>query len=330
LKDSLNRLIRRWQNPQAPGRQDRIDPDAQKRLRSLGYVSESRPGSKKKQYTERDDLKTLLPLQSKLLDGVGLFQGGDLPGAEKAIREVLAASPTFILAYTHLASMYTEKGRIDQAVAILEQGLEKNPGDLLLLAKLGIILADSGSWRRAIPMLEHCALQMDFDPEIFNFLGIAHYHGGDFEKALQNYARALDLDHNNAPVYNNIGSVHLALFLRRREAGSFARAEESFKKALGIDPDLYSACNGLGAAYKNVGRNADAIAYWQRALRIKPDYDLPLVNLGITFLEEGQAGKALEYFLKYKYAVYHKIPPDQKQRIDRLIAEARAKIGPAG
>ena len=330
LKDALNRLIRRWQNPQAPGRQDRIDPEAQKRLRSLGYVSESRPGSKKKQYTERDDLKTLLPLQSKLLDGVGLFQGGDLPGAEKAIREVLAASPTFILAYTHLASMYTEKGRIDQAVAILEQGLEKNPGDLLLLAKLGIILADSGSWRRAIPMLEHCALQMDFDPEIFNFLGIAHYHGGDFEKALQNYARALDLDHNNAPVYNNIGSAHLALFLRRRQAGSFARAEESFKKALGIDPNLYSACNGLGAAYKNVGRNADAIAYWQRALRIKPDYDLPLVNLGITFLEEGQAGKALEYFLKYKDAVYHKIPPDQKQRIDRLIAEARAKIGPAG
>jgi len=93
---------------------------------------------------------------------------------------------------------------------------------------------------------------------------------------------------------------------------------------------MFSACNGLGAAYKNVGRNADAIAFWQRALRIKPDYDLPLVNLGITLLEEGRAGEALGYFLKYKEIHYNKVSPDQKQRIDRLIAEARSKLGPAG
>jgi arylsulfatase A-like enzyme/Flp pilus assembly protein TadD len=329
-KDALNKLIQRLKNPQASGRQSRIDPEAQRRLRSLGYVSASPSGVRKKQYTEQDDLKTLLPLQNKLLDGVGLFQGGDFPAAEKVIREVLAASPTFILAYTHLASMYTDTGKIDLAVAILEQGLEKNPGDLHLLAKLGIILADNGSWRRAIPILEYCVLRENFDPEYFNFLGIAYYHGGDYEKALHNYARALELDRNNAPVFNNIGSAHLALFLRRRQTRSFPLAEENFKKALEIDPNMFSACNGLGAAYKNVGRIADAIAFWQRALRIKPDYDLPLVNLGITLLEEGRAGDALGYFLKYKEIHYNKVSPDQKQRIDRLIAEARSKLGPAG
>lgn len=330
LKDTLNRLMRKLKNPLASGREDRLDPETQKRLKSLGYISESRSGQRKKQYTEQDDLKTLLPLQSKLLDGVAKFQSADFPGAEKTILDVISASPGFILAYTHLASMYKEIGKSSAAVQVLEQGLEKNPDNILLLAKLGIVLADSGSWQRAIPILELCIRKEDFDPEKFNFLGIAYYQGGDFTKALQSYGRALELDSNNASVYNNIGGVHLALFLRSRQQQELVQAERNFKKALEIDPRLFSACNGLGILYRKTGRNTVAIAYWRQALAIKPDFDLALINLGITLLEEGRAGEALDCFLNYREKFYHKIPLSEKQRVDRLIAEARAKLGPAG
>ncbi len=326
LKDTLNWLIRRLRNPQAAGRQNHMDPEVQKRLRSLGYLSESGPRQHKKQYTEEDDLKTLLPLQSKLLASVSTFQDGDFPTAEKELREVIAVSPSFILAYSHLSSMYMEMGKPAQAAAVLEQGLEKNLGDIRLMSKLGIVLADSGEWRRAIPILELCIRKEDFDPENFNFLGIAHYQGGNFDKALENYSRALELDHNNASVYNNIGSVYLSLFLRNRDRQAFTRAEQNFKKALEIDPRMFSACNGLGAAYKKIGRNADAIDYWKKALAIKPDFGLPLVNLGITLLEEGRAAEALDCFQKYREKFYSRIPAGEQQRIDRLIAEARAKI----
>ena len=280
----------------------------QKRLKSLGYIAENQPWQRKKQYTEQDDLKTLLPLQNKLLDGVALFQSGDFPGAEKAIREVIAASPAFVLAYNHLAFMYKEMGKIPEAIAVLEQGLEKNPGNISLLAKLGILLSESGNWQRAIPILELCVQKEDFDPENFNFLGVAYYQGGNFKKALENYRRALDLDRNNASVYNNIGSLYLSAFLRNRGQQDFVLAEQNFKKALEIDPKLSAACNGLGAAYKKIGRNDDAIAYWQRALAIKPDYDLPLINLGIALLEKGQARQALDFFQKYKEKFYFKLP----------------------
>jgi arylsulfatase A-like enzyme/Flp pilus assembly protein TadD len=326
LKDTLNRLLNKLKNPLAAVRENRLDPETQKRLKSLGYISESRPGPRKKQYTEQDDLKTLLPLQSKLLDGVAQFQSNDFSGAEKTIRAVIAASPSFILAYTHLASMYKGMGESNAAVQVLEQGLKKNPDNILLLAKLGIVLADSGNWQRAIPILELCVSKEDFDPEKFSFLGIAYYYGGNFKKALESYNRALELDRNSAPIFNNIGSAYLALFKRKREDRLFALVVHNFKKALEIDPNMFTSCNGMGAAYKYIGRNADAIAYWQRALAIKPDYDLPLINLGITLLEEGQAVKALDYFQKYKEKFYFKIPADKKQRIDLLIAEARAKL----
>jgi arylsulfatase A-like enzyme/Flp pilus assembly protein TadD len=329
LQDKLNKLMRKLKNPLAAGRENRLDPETQKRLKSLGYISENRTGQRKRQYTKQDDLKTLLPLQSKLLDGVAQFQSNDFPGAEKTIRSVITASPSFILAYTHLASMFKEMGKSDAAIQILEQGLKKNPGDILLLAKLGIVLADSGNWQRAIPILELCISKEDFDPEKFNFLGIAYYQGGDFAKALQNYDRALELDRNNAPVYSNIGGVHLALFLRNRQDQELVQTELNFKKALEIDPRLFSACNGLAIVCRKTGRNAEAIAYWRKALAIKPDFDLALINLGITLLEENRAGEALDCFLNYREKFYQKIPISEKQRIDRLIAEARAKLGPA-
>ena len=326
LKDALSRLMRKLKNPQAGGRENRLDPETQKQLKSLGYISENWSGERKKQYAKKDDLKTLLPLQSQLLDGVGQFQSGDFPAAEKTIRAVIASSPSFILAYTHLATMYKETGKPQAAVQVLEQGLEKNPGNILLLAKLGIVLADSGNWRRAIPILEDCVRREDFDPEKFNFLGIAYYQGGELEKALQSYARALELDHNNAAVYSNIGGVHLALFQRGQKAQELALAEREFKKALMIDPKLFSACNGLAIVYKKSGRPAEAIAWWRKALAIKPDFDLALINLGITLLEEGRAGEALECFLDYRQKFFFRLPAGEKQRVERLIAEARAKL----
>jgi arylsulfatase A-like enzyme/Flp pilus assembly protein TadD len=300
LKDALTRLIKRLRDPGAAGREARVDPEVLKRLRSLGYLAESRPGERKKQYTEKDDLKTLLPLQNKLLYGVAAYQTGDFAGAEKAIREVIAASPNFVLSYQHLSFMYKERG--------------------------GIILADSGQWRRAIPILEICTKKEDFDPENFNYLGIAYYQGGDFKKALASYARALELDRNNASVYNNIGSLHLQLFLRGRDRRDLSLAEQNFKKALEIDAKLFSAWNGLGIACRKSGRMAEAMDHWRKALAIRPDYDLALVNLGITLLEEGHAAEALDCFLRYRDTYYEKIPDGERQRIDRLIAEARARM----
>jgi arylsulfatase A-like enzyme/Flp pilus assembly protein TadD len=328
LKDALNRLIRKLSSPRAASREDRLDPETQKKLKSLGYLSASPSDKRKRTYTEKDDLKTLLPLQSKLLDGVAQFQDGDFPGAEKTLLGVIAASPNFILAYTHLASMYKETGKTASAVRVLEQGLKIFPDQVSLLGKLGIVLADSGGWQRAIPILERCVRQEDFDPEKFNFLGIAYYQGGDFAKALQNYDRALQLDRNNAAVYSNIGGLHLALYARDRRDRELTLAEDNFKKALAIDPRLFSALNGMGIVYKRSGRNPEAIASWRKALDIKPDFDLALINMGITLLELGQADKALECFLDYRRKFYQKIPVGDKQRIDRLIAEAEAKIGP--
>ncbi len=325
LQSDLQRLMDRLRNQQAAGRQSRLDPDEQRRLESLGYISESRSGPRKKRYTEQDDLKTLLPLQTRMLIAVQDFQRGDLAAAEGKMRQVIAASPGFVQAYDHLAYMQQKRGQSAAAIGVLEQGLERNPGNILLLTRLGIILALNGGWQRAIPILEQCVSQEDFDPDKFHYLGIAYFQGGEIDKALGSYARALEIDPKNALLLSHVGGARLARFDRDGGAADLKLAEEHFLEALKIDPALLSAGNGLGIAYRRGNRLDEALAAWRRTLAVKPDFAPVLLNLGITLLEAGRAGEALEHLQKYRAANYSRLPVGERRRIDGLIAEARAR-----
>jgi len=327
--DRLRRVLQKrmvgLRNPQAPGRSARLDADERRRLESLGYLSASRAGPRRRSYGEKDDLKTLLPLQTRMLVAVREYQQGDFPAAATIMREVIDASPGFVQAYDHLGYMYHQQKQNREAVAVLEQGLEKNPGNLLLLTRLGIILALGGDWRRAIPILERCVALEDFDPDKFHYLGIAYFQGGEIDKALGSYARALEIDPKNALLLSHAGGARLARFTRNGSEADLKLAEEHFLEALKIDPALLSAGNGLGIAYRRGNRLDEALAAWRRTLAVKPDFAPVLLNLGITLLEAGRAGEALEHLQKYRAANYSRLPAGERRRIDGLITEAKAQ-----
>jgi len=325
LRRGLQRLMAGLESPQAAGRSARLDADERRRLESLGYLSEIRSGPRKRRYGPQDDLKTLLPLQTRMLAAVRQYQQGDFPVAARTLREVFAASPGFIQAYDHLGYMLHKQRRNGEAIAVLEQGLANNPGNLQLLTRLGIILALDGAWRRAVPILEECVAREDFDPDKFHYLGIAYYQGGEIDKALESYARALAIDPKNPLLLSHAGGARLARFARDNEPADLKLAKRHFQAALGIDPALLSAGNGLGIVYSRSGRPAEAIAAWRRTLAVQPDFAPALLNLGITLLETGRAAEALPFLQKYRAASRAKLAPAERQRIDALIAEAQSK-----
>ena len=326
LRGGLQALMRQSGGQGMIQRQKRIDSDTERKMRSLGYLSGTAADQKKKAYTIQDDLKTLLPVQNKLLDSVALIQLGRRQEGIRQLREVIDRSPAFILAYTHLATVLVDAGQAREAIQVLEQGLKSNPANIRLLAKLGVTLAEYGDPQKAIPVLRECVQEESFDPEHHNFLGIAYYRANEFSEALQSYQRAMALDSHYAPVYSNVGSLYLSRSLTSGDSQSVQLAIQNFQKALAVDPLLYSAYNGLGGAYKKMGRNDEAIRNWKKALELNPDFAFPLINLGVTYLEMNDARTALAYFAAYKEKFYHKISEAEKASIDRLIAEAKNKV----
>jgi Flp pilus assembly protein TadD len=64
--------------------------------------------------------------------------------------------------------------------------------------------------------------------------------------------------------------------------------------ALGVDDALLR--NSHGIALDNLGKAADAIRSYRRALEINPDYDQPRLNLAFSLLRVGRKEEAAAEF----------------------------------
>jgi arylsulfatase A-like enzyme/Flp pilus assembly protein TadD len=322
LKGKLKKLMKGLEGENKIKREEKLDPQLQEKMKSLGYISES-TSSKKKVFTKEDDLKTLLPLHNEMLNALNDYQTGNVSEAITSLQSIVGKSPHFILVYNHLANIYKETGQIDKSVQILKKGLSSNPKNTSLLSKLGIVLVDTNQKQEAIEILKKCVEIESGDPENFNYLGVAYYRTGNFQLALENYQKALELDGNYASVFNNIGSLYLSVYLGRKDERAYEAALQNFNKAIEIDPSLSTAFNGRGAAYKFKNRIPEAIEDWKKSIELKPDYIEPYFNVGISYLQTGDKSSAMVYFNMCKQRFYHILPDPEKQRLERLLNEAR-------
>ena len=69
-----------------------------------------------------------------------------------------------------------------------------------------------------------------------------------------------------------------------------------FQKALQIKPDYAGACYNLGNALLQKGKVDEAIIQYQKALQIKPDYAEAWYNLGNALLQQGKVDEAIAHY----------------------------------
>ena len=81
----------------------------------------------------------------------------------------------------------------------------------------------------------------------------------------------------------------------RYYAGDLKGAIAAYDKALEIDPKDHYAWGGLGLALKNLGRNREAIAAFEKALKFTGDqFWAAWANRGWAFLDSGQYIEAIQ------------------------------------
>ncbi len=85
-------------------------------------------------------------------------------------------------------------------------------------------------------MLKKAAGMIDWDPELWNYLGVAYWNKGDLDNAVTAYERALSLDPQYAVVLSNLGTVETSLAMKKRTAAPLRRAMDHFKRAIASDP----------------------------------------------------------------------------------------------
>jgi arylsulfatase A-like enzyme/Flp pilus assembly protein TadD len=321
-RKTLADLMRTEASPLADKAGQAMDRATAEKLRSLGYLASPQKPAKK-EFTAKDDLKTLLPYHAKWMQATVAYSAGRSAEGIRLLKEIVTERKDFDLAYTYLANFYQEQKRPADAEAVLREALANNPASFRINTALGIIMIDNGRFDEAIDVLNKSLASIDFDPETWNYLGVAYWNTGRFDEALEAYERALSLDSNYAIVFNNRGSLFLSRYFKDKRADDLAHAREDFRKAVELDPKYASAWNGLGVSSSQRGDLDDAITAWKMAVELKPDFGFALYNLGLGLLGRGDKAEALRSFTRYRDLFSSTLSPRDRAKLDELIAKCR-------
>jgi TolB-like protein/Tfp pilus assembly protein PilF len=259
--------------------------------------------------------------------------GADLREAIDYFNQAIAKDPSYALAYAGLADSYTllsvfgaasPQDSIPQARAAVKKALELDNTLAEAHASFGRILSGYDyDFERAIAEFER-AIQLN--P---NYATSYHWISngpltarGEFDRAIAEGKRAVELDPLSM-IYNaDLGQVY---FYARR----YDEAISQVRKAIEIDPHSYLAHYYLGQIYQLQGHLTKAIGEYQKAVELDDDPEA-LAFLGQAQARAGQHDEAQKilsrmteeaksrYVSAYSFALMFIALGDKERAIDSL------------
>jgi arylsulfatase A-like enzyme/Flp pilus assembly protein TadD len=323
LKSQLQKIIDRLTPPEKVDAAQTVDRKTRERLASLGYVS-SVQVSQKKNFGIQDDIKTLLPLINRTDDAWELYKNGNKDAGIKLLKGILEKRKDIDMAYKNLAAIYQETGNTNEAVAILEQGLNALPTSYEIFIEYMKGLISVGQHDKVISTFEKMSIrEVEYDPEIWNNLGTAYANKGSFDEAIKAFEMGLSLDNKHPELYNNLANACYSYGIQSRDALLFSRCFEYYKKAIELDPGYSVPYFGLGHAYRQQGDLGAAIYCWERALECDPDFGQARFDLAMGYLNTGNKIKAFELLSEYKKRYYHLMSTSEKEKLNALLEKCQ-------
>ena len=229
---------------------------------------------------------------------------GDADGARKVLESVTARAPGFGPAFRLLGSAYAALNRPTEAarairIADRSSGYdpyvdpmidalarESRSSTFLLQQAASADLSTNAAWR------EHLIRRaLEFDPDNADAL----YELAAMLRVLRRYDEALALLERHRRL--EPGDFQVLADIGRCLSGlhRFAEAESVLRRALERFDDANTHYE-LGFVLDRVGRVAEAVAEYQRALGRNPTHKDAINNLGVDFAREGRLDQAIRQF----------------------------------
>lgn len=323
LKAELSDIIRSLTPAQKIDADQQADRETREKLASLGYVSSARL-SPKKDFGVRDDVKVLLPYINRIGEGWKLYKQGKVEEGIRLLEEVIEERKDIDLAYKQLASIYQEQGNRDEAIVILEQGLNALSYSYELYIEYMKALISMEQYDKIIDSFKKASLrEAEYDPEIWNNLGTAYAKTGQFDEAIKAFEIGLSLDDKHPELYNNIANACYSYGLRLKDTSLYLRCFEYYKKAIELDPGYAAPYYGLGHAYRQQGNMEGAVYCWEKTLEADPDFSQAYIDLALAYINAGNKAKALDLLGEFKKRFYHRVSAADREKLDALIEQCR-------
>jgi tetratricopeptide (TPR) repeat protein len=185
-----------------------------------------------------------------------------------------------------------------KAIGLYESALRNDPG--FALAYAGIADASLVMWRqtkdrfwtdKALHAAQQAAQLSDDLPEVHVALGDVYQATGKVTESIQELKRALELQPNSDEGYRRLGQAYL-------DSGRKTEAIQAYQKAAEIDQFYWLNQEALGVAYFKDGDLLTAQDTFRRVTELAPDNAIGYVDIGDVYFSQGKYQESIPEFQK--------------------------------
>jgi len=214
---------------------------------------------------------------SLYLMGIVALRTGQYDHAVAWLSQAIRQTPK-IDYLTSLGFTLKQMGRLDDAFAVFDKAIQLKPDDAELWKHLGGVLLALDRGAEALLSYQHA---LTIDPahrEAAFQSGLLLHQQQRYEEAAHAFSVCLERQPDDVP----------ALQMRARCVRELKRYDDYLadtERVHALTPADPLACNNLGDALVCLGRCADALPWFDRALALRPDFVEVLLNKGFALLQ---------------------------------------------
>jgi len=205
-------------------------------------------------------------------------------------------------------------GRLREAEALYREALAEDPQNIDALHFLGVIALQRGDPAQAVVLISQALSRNSANPAACNNLGLALAAQGKRREAVSAWLDALALQPDFPDALRNLREhlragggllrdpateAHFNQADAYRDQGRLEEAIASYQNAVALAPDFPAAHVNLGSALAQQGRHPEALACFRRALALEPELAGAWFNLGISAYQLGDLASAKAALAKY-------------------------------
>lgn len=261
---------------------------------------------------------TILEKKGDVYLTLGAFDKG-LVNYEKIPKNLLEVEDRQRI-YRKIAKVHCKKGRLNECLKYVEKGLKESEKNNLETSRLffrkgwgelksGEYDAAKKDFSEALKLNEKYGGEKKEVSAIYHGLGTACYHYGDYEKAITNLKKGIEISKEIEDVYSkashqcSLGNMYL-------EFGDIDIALEKFKKCLEIFEEIgdksriSSIITNLGNCHLKRGELERAYERYKESYEMFEDMEnqrglsISLNNLGYYYFRRGELDSALKHYEK--------------------------------
>jgi tetratricopeptide (TPR) repeat protein len=205
---------------------------------------------------------------ARALCGMGIIakNKGDKEEARVLFKNAISTNSSYIPSYQQLLDLLLADNINEEAYELAKTVNNLSPGN----PKYTMIIAKAALDLNRLEESEYYFKQtIRLSPklaEAYKGLGSIDLIHEDYESAMKNFKKSLDIDRGDVSVLNSLGLTYVRM-------GRFKDGIEKYRAALKLTPHEPKILFNLGYAKEKIGDIEDAIFYYQRALDYAPDFE---------------------------------------------------------